>query len=120
MAPRPDFKNLFSLNRKTNIIIALTAIVITVILAAFLVAPIVISQFEQSKLTEEKAMKVKVGMKEADVHKLIGKPTETGTAQMKNFSGKAVFYKKENLEVWIAYSDDKVRMVFVNGDLIAE
>ena len=73
-----------------------------------------------SKLSEQNVHKVKPGMTQEQVRKILGKPTDTGTAQMSNFNGTVDFYKKEKMEVRIVYMDGKVEMLFLNDTMLEQ
>jgi hypothetical protein len=68
-----------------------------------------------SKLTQENVDKVKVGMSEADVVALLGKPTGSTTTKMPGGSASRENWKEDNKSVRIDFLDGKVVVIDKSG-----
>ncbi|MFH1067711.1 MAG: outer membrane protein assembly factor BamE [bacterium] len=67
-----------------------------------------------NQLTPQNLEKVQTGMTSAEVHAILGKPTEVKTSDMGFTSGTVNIYRKNNAEVQIIFLNDHV--ITKNGE----
>lgn len=80
-------------------------------LALVVLAVLILSSLtacEGSKITQENFDRIKTGMNQAEVHGILGEPTDASSIDIAGFSGTAAVWKRKDVTITIQLVNGKV------------